>query len=347
MSVPYYLVGQILDNSAVLLCTTVQNKLYFCTLNNGKLIFDPRSPLLNGGPVPTIFTADVNNNSNNRTISFKINDSVNPNFNIDNSGFAIAGTSTPITMFPTATDLNVQYAAVAGAEYSFNYNSSKVKFRAYTPKSEGSTESVFSEDIKLDSDGNAILQTFSSFIRILPIKYYFLQNCNSSPTNTSAVVLNEAEWVSKNVFETGTFLKGFTVQSECNNNVFYEYCILPATCGGGNNCNGVCPNNAKCTLNKSTGQFGCNNKTLGTNMWWILWIVLGVLVLILLIWIIYYAFSSSRKGASVVQKETIYKPKNAGPIEQIYTTTTPGLRSEFIDSDIGLFDDSSVLYGPY
>ena len=347
MSIPYYLVGQILDNSAVLLCTTVNNKLYFLTLNDGKLIFDPRSPLVSGGPSPVILTADVNNNSNSKSISFKINNNNSPNFNVNDTGYAIAGTNSPTVMFPTSTDLNVQYAAVAGALYGFSFNSTNVKFYAYTPKdSPDAPNNVFSADIELDSNGAAILQTFNNFIRVLPIKYYYAGNCNNFPSNNSAVVLNEAEWVSKSVFGTGTYLRGFTVQNECNNGVFYEYCILPATCGGGNNCNGVCPNNSQCNLNKSTGQFGCNNSEGSGSWWWIIWIILGVLLLILLIWMIYYLFSSTKSSGTVVQKEIIYeKPKEIG--SNIYTTSNSGVRSEFIDAETGLIDDSDILYGPY
>lgn len=302
----YYLRGSINSGSKVLLATTQGGFLYFLTSDGTNFFFDPRNPLLLGSPsTPTSFTI----NETDTTVSFNIGNStarlnVNPQ-----TLYARVGTSAT-QLVPSTGDVNTPDLIVAGGEYQFDFNSAPVNFYGYigTTGSTGSTgttgiNSVFANSIELDNNGNPMLQTIDSNIRVVPIKWYRDGNCSVIPGTIGEVIQDEATWVYSTMNPFVGYPTGFTIQNECNNNVFYDYCVDSETCGT-NNCNGVCSNsNQTCTLNTNNNTFSCTNQN-SSSWWWILWLVLGIILLILIIALIWYAVRGSSNTAYTVVDTT-------------------------------------------
>lgn len=74
----------------------------------------------------------------------------------------------------------------------------------------------------------------------------------TSVSNITSVLVNENSWLDNRTLP----FKGYTLQSECVNDVFYPYCDHNQFCGA---CFGVCSNGVKCTLNpgNKTDPFNC------------------------------------------------------------------------------------------
>jgi hypothetical protein len=304
----YYLRGPINNKAQVLLAVTIDKYLYFLTRSGPNLIFDPRNPLLLGSSEPLIF--NVNIPSGNSNLNFGIVQGGNVGLSIDNYGMVTQ--NPPSNLIPSAIDLNAGSLVVAGGDYSFTGNAQTVKFYTYTPvpPQNASTTSVFAPDILLDPNGHAVLQTITGGIRMVPIKWFLAANCAQTVSSINDVITNESRWVQNTeLHNNATFQTGFTLQSDCNNGIFYNYCFLPASCGEANNCFGGCANSAQtCQLNKNTQTFTCSNSSSSSssNVWWIVLIsVVAAILLLLLIVGIWYAFRTP--------KTTVIETTNTSP----------------------------------
>ena len=313
MSTYYYLRGPINNKAQVLLGVVHEGYLFFLTKNGNNPILDPRNPTLLGGPEPVIL--NVNEVNNNTQVSVSI-----VGFNnvvLDTNNYLMNGTQSPSVLTPSALDINASSLLVAGPYYTLSSAVGTANVYAYTPvpPTNQSTDNVFAPDILLDENGNAVLQTLSANLRLIPIKWYLADNCSQTLSTLNEVITNEALWTEFELFQTETnFQTGFTVQQDCNNGVFYNYCFLPANCGEANNCNGACANSSqKCSLNTSTGNFSCTGSSSSSNWWW--WLIIGIialLVIILLIVAIWY-FASGSKGET---ETTVYEQTTVAPRQQ-------------------------------
>lgn len=332
-STGYPIVGPINNGSKVMFATTVNGYLFFLTLNGNNLIFDPRDPTISGNNQPVIATVNIPNNSTN--VSFSIVGA--NNVVVDTNGYAMNGTNTATPMKLTATDLNVGNIIVAGGFYTFNANGSTVDWYAYTPvpATNASGTDAFAPNIELDSSDNAVLQTFTSGIRLVPILYYYSNSCSTTPANVNAVIENEASYVLAQSNPSIGPQTGYTLQSDCQNGVFYSYCFLPADCGQSNNCFGACANtNQSCTLNKSNSTFSCTGSTSSTS--WVFWVIIAVIALLLIILIIaalYWAFRPSSTAVATTGSQVTF----AEPVATYYPA--PSTQS--------LVSSTSIPYSEY
>lgn len=283
----YWMVGPIQNKSQVLISVTHNGYLYFLTQNGNNLVFDCRSPLLLGSSTPILAVANTNGSS----VSFNVVNS--NNIVLDQSNHPMISTNSPAKMQTVAIDLNVGNQIVAGGFYHFNFNNQLVKFFAYTPVPavNDQKDNPFATDILLDDKGAAVLTEITEGIRLVPILWYLSTSCSTIPQNTNQTITNEANWVVSQTDPSVIFERGFVLQSDCNNGIFYDYCFLPASCGQANNCFGACPNGGTCKLNTSNSTFQCNGSSSTSNWWW--WVIIGIIILIVIILIvlaIWYAF---------------------------------------------------------
>lgn len=305
MSQYYYLRGPINNGVQCYLTAIHDNYLYFLTRNGSNLILDPRNPGLVGGPQAIINTVNIKNNS-----TFSLSYSGGGNAGIDQNNYMmIQSGNNPAQFTPVATDLNAASLLVAGPTYTLNVGGAPVQVYAYTPvpNPNPNTNTVYASDILLDDNGVAVLQTFTAQFKFVPLKWYLSNNCSQSLSTPMAVINNEALWTQYSLFGTATnFQTGFTTQSDCNNGVFYDYCILPAGCGEANNCVGACSNSGQtCKFNSNNSTFSCQNTNNVTSNWWF-WVIIAVIVVIiiaLLIWLI--VWSTRSKPAEVATVETV------------------------------------------
>jgi hypothetical protein len=275
MSSYYYLRGPINSGAQVLLSFVQNGYLYFLTKNGNNLIMDPRNPTLLGGPEPVILTTTIQNNS---TVSMSIVGG--SNVILDQNNFLMQSTNAAVQLNATAIDLNVSSLLVAGPYYQLSTSGSQAQIYAYTPVPiMNSGPSVFAPDIQLDDSGNAVLQQLTGNFRFIPIKYFLTGNCTQTLSTLTEVITNEANWNEDQLYnQVVPYQTGFTVQTDCNNNVFYNYCFLPASCGEASNCNGICSNTSQtCKLNTSSGNFSCSGGSSSTNNWW--WYLIGGIIL--------------------------------------------------------------------
>lgn len=306
----YYLVGPIQNKTNVLFATTHNGYLYFLTKNGNNLIFDPRKPFsLLGAGDPVVANVNIANNS---TTAFSILG--NGNIVVDSNGFAMSSTNPAIPFTPVAMDLNTGKALVAGGNYTFNNAGIAVKFHAYTPvpDTNTSTTTPYAPNILLDENNQAVLQTFTGSIRVVPLVWYISNACSTIPPSEQDVIDNEAHWVTSAVNPNVTFLTGYTVQSDCNNGVFYQYCVMPNTCGSVNNCFGACPNtNDSCVLNTSNNTFSCKNTSSSSFQWWWILIIIGiVLLVVLIIAAIYYMSNRPTYVQTAPTRQVTFAPSD-------------------------------------
>jgi hypothetical protein len=319
----YYLRGPINSGSQVLLSFVQNGYLYFLTKNGNNLIMDPRNPTLLGGPEPVILNVNVQNNT---TITMSI---VNGNnVVLDQNNFLMNSTNAAVQLTPTATDLNVPSLLVAGPYYQLSSSGSQAQVYAYTPVPIMNTgPSVFAPDIQLDDSGNAVLQQLTGNFRFIPIKYYLTGNCSQTLATLSEVITNEANWNEDQLFDQDVpYQTGFTLQTDCNNNVFYNYCFLPASCGEASNCFGTCSNSSQtCTLNTGNSTFSCSGSS-SNKVQWYWYLILGIILLIIIILIILafvYAFKPSYQTETV---ETV-NTSQLQPVNPVYSENFGGEES--------------------
>ncbi len=321
MSSYYYLRGPINSGAQVLLSIVQNGYLYFLTKNGNNLIMDPRNPTLLGGPEPVI----LNTNQPNST-SVALNIVGGSNVVVDSNNFLMQSTNAAIQFTPTATDLNAGSLLVAGPYYQLTAAGQPVNVYAYTPVPIMNTgPSVFAPDIQMDDSGNAVLQTLPGNFRFIPIKYYLAGNCSQTLSTLTEVITNEANWQEDQLFDQDVLYQtGFTIQSECNANVFYNYCFLPANCGEANNCNGACANTSqKCQLNSSSGNFSCSGSSNPSSSNWWYWVIFAVIILIIIILIVLAFWYASRSSYSTETVETVSTVQQQQP-SNLYQETFEG-----------------------
>jgi hypothetical protein len=198
---------------------------------------------------------------------------------------------------------------VAGPLYSLFASGVPVNIYAYTPvpATNPSTSTVFATDI-LMTDGVAVLQTITTPVRFIPIVWYLANNCSETLPSVNDVITNEALWEEFNLFGDSTaYQNGYTVQGECNNGVFYNYCYLPASCGSVNNCYGTCANtNQSCKLNTTSSTFSCVNNASSYPWWW--WVIFGIIILIIIAILILIIWYASRPASTTTTVTTVPGP---------------------------------------
>lgn len=134
--------------------------------------------------------------------------------------------------------------------------------------------------IIVNADKNYIIKN----VRFVPRNYYPVDKCEIANTLSS-----ELNWINNPLTYKQ---RGFTTKTECDNKIFYTYCLLNEYCGT-KNCNGVCKDGGSCV--QTDGVYSCG-KSQGKTTIFLMPIIVFLVVFLLVIFLIFL----------VTRNETIY-----------------------------------------
>lgn len=238
-------------------------------------IFDPR--------MPTSAFINFTNNISSMTMTVR-NTNISTLSNIGYVNGILDVTVIPGNINTITTDANDDYfpesnvSVLTGIGYNVFYNSNATPFNAYIPGDIAGT-------IKLDSNGNPLLQIIYGKFYFFSVTWYPLTNCSVTLSGVGDIQSIVSAWLSNGIMPGTQY---FTTPDLCTVQNVFEYCPFRNTCTV--NCNGPCIDpNQDCTYNSSSKSYSCIGPTenpTDLTPYYAIIILLGIVALVLVIMII-------------------------------------------------------------
>ena len=235
-------------------------------------IFDPR--------MPTSAFINFTNNTSSMTMTAR-NTNISSLSNIGYVNGVLDVTVTPSNINPVTTDANDDYfpesnvAVLTGIGYNIFYNSNATPFNAYVP-------GLTSGTIKLDTNGNPVIQTIYGKFYFFSITWYPLNNCSVTLSDVGTIQTLVNKWLVSGIMPSTQY---FTTPDLCTVQNVFTYCPFRNSCT--TTCNGPCLDpNQDCTFNSSSQIYSCTGPTENpTNLtpYYSIIILLGIVAFVLLV----------------------------------------------------------------